>query len=216
MNRSVRAAVTLVVAGVSLVALSTVSGAAPPDNGQRDAQVNFWATDRGACEADFTIENHTNVTTYTIDWRIDGEAGRDIGVGFDVYRTGTPNMSSKALSPTWPDEVPENTPENRTMLSGLPAVSATYTQDLKNIIAGWNPALPNPDADTHTVEYRMVLGPPGNNGQTPSELPEWIGDRAWHTVTVTGCNPPPETGSLGSSSWLGSIFGGSTGSINGS
>lgn len=206
MNRSVRAPVVLAVASGAVLALSTVSGAAPPDNGQRDAQVNFWAKDLGRCTAEFTIENHTNVTTYTIDWRIDGESGRDIGVGFDIYRTGTPNMASKAASPTWPDEVPTNTPENRTMLSGLPAVLATYQQDLKNL-NGWNPPLPNPDADTHEVSYRMVLGPPGNNGQTPTETPEWLGNRAWHTVTVSGCNPPPDTGSLGSAGSLGSIFG---------
>lgn len=211
MRKSVHTAFALTVAGGSLLALSTVSGAAPADNGQRDAKVNFWAEDLGGCKAEFSIENRTNVLSYTLDWRIDGEEpdGRDIGVGFPIWRTGTPNMTGKAISPTWPDEVAENTPENRTMVSNREPVLATYVQDLKNIVAGWNPPLPNPGADTHVVQYRMVLGPPGNNGQTPDEKPEWLGDRAWHSVTVTGCNPEPDTGSLGS---IFNLFTGSLGS----
>lgn len=188
----VRVASSLAVAAGSVLALSSapVGATTPPDPGQRTGPVQFWATDLGGCKAEFNIENRTNVTTYTLDWRIDDELpdGRDIGVGFPVWRTGDPNMASKAASPTWPDEVPPNTVENRTMVSDRDPVTATYVQDLKDL-NGWDPGLPNPDADTHTVAYRMVLGPPGNNGQTPTETPEWIGDRQWHTVTVTGCNP---------------------------
>jgi hypothetical protein len=85
-------------------------------------------------------------------------------------------------------------------------VLATYTQDLKNIApTSFNPPLPNPEADTHKVDYRIVLGPPGNNGETETGFPEWLGDRAWHTVTVTGCNP--STGGTGSASLLPGIFG---------
>ncbi|SEK33803.1 hypothetical protein SAMN05444583_101396 [Rhodococcus maanshanensis] len=198
MVASVRMTAALAVAAGSILALSAPAPAAPPDEGQRTGPVQFWAKDLGSCKAEFAIENRTNVTTYTIDWRIDDEVpdGRDIGVGFPIWRTGDPNMASKADSPTWPDEVPPNTPENRTMVSDRDPVTATYVQDLKNL-NGWNPGLPNPEADTHTISYRMVLGPPGNNGQTPTETPEWIGDRQWHTVTVTGCNPTtPGGGSL--------------------
>ncbi|MCX5046571.1 hypothetical protein OG921_25700 [Aldersonia sp. NBC_00410] len=203
-NRSVRISAATVVAAGAILGLAQAPAGAAVDNGQRTGPVQFWATDKGGCKAEFNILNSTNVTTYTIDWRIDDEAGRDIGVGFDVWRTGTPNMASKAASPTWPDEVPENTVDNRTMVSDRDPVLATYVQDLKNINASWNPALPNPDANTHKVDYRIVLGPPGNNGQTPDEKPEWLGDRAWHTVTVTGCNP--STPSTGSADLLPSLF----------
>lgn len=196
-------------AGAIVTLAGAPAGATPPDPGQRTGPVQFWAKNLGDCQATFFIENQTNITSYTIDWRIDDELpdGRDIGVGFPIWRTGTPNMASKAASPTWPDEVPPNTPENRTMVADRAPVLAEYVQDLKNIVAGWNPPLPNPDANTHKVAYRMVLGPPGNNGQTPTETPEWIGDRQWHTVTVTGCNPT-SSGSLDSGSLdFGSLFG---------
>ncbi len=198
-NNPVKVSAALAVAAGTLLALSAVpaAGAQEVDNGQRTGPVQFWAKDLGGCKAEFSIENRTNVTTYTIDWRIDDEEGRDIGVGFPVWRTGTPNMASKSELPSWPDGgAGENTPENRTMVSDRDPVLATYVQDLKNITASWNPALPNPEADTHKVDYRIVLGPPGNNGQTPDGNPEWLGDRQWHTVTVTGCNPPATGGSL--------------------
>lgn len=194
-----RATATLALAAGAALTLSTApAGADEPDNGQRTGPVQFWAEDGGDCTAQFNIENRTNVTTFTIDWRIDDEVpeGRDIGVGFPIWRTGTPNMASKAASPTWPEEVEENTPENRTMVSDRDPVLATYVQDLKHFTGSWDPGLPNPDADTHVISYRMVLGPPGNNGQTPTETPEWIGDRQWHTVTVTGCNPATSGGSV--------------------
>lgn len=196
----VRVTAALALAAGTILTLSHApAGAEEVDNGQRTGPVQFWATDKGDCQAEFNIENRTNVTTYTIDWRIDDEVpeGRDIGVGFPVWRTGTPNMASKSDLPSWPDGgAGENTPENRTMVSDRDPVLATYVQDLKNINATWNPALPNPDADTHKIDYRIVLGPPGNNGQTETGTPEWLGDRAWHTVTVTGCNPPASGGSV--------------------
>ncbi|WP_084436170.1 hypothetical protein [Aldersonia kunmingensis] len=204
-NRSVRISAAAVVAAGAILTLTQAPAGAAVDNGQRTGPVQFWATDLGGCKAEFNIENRTNVTTYTIDWRIDDEEGRDIGVGFDVWRTGTPNMASKAASPTWPDEVEPNTPENRTMVSDRDPVLATYVQDLKNINASWNPPLPNPEANTHKIDYRIVLGPPGNNGETESGFPEWLGDRQWHTVTVTGCNPG--SGGTGSANFFPSLFG---------
>lgn len=199
-RKALSAGAFVIAMGCGLAAVPGVASAVPAA-GTPEGAVTFSAKDLGNCEAEFTIVNKTNVSTFTIDWRIDDEPGRDIGVGFDVFRTGSPNMAGKAISPTWPDEVPENTVENRTMVSDREPVTAVYTQDLKNL-NGWNPALPNPDADTHKVDYRMVLGPPGNNGQTPDGTPEWLGDRQWRTITVTGCNPPADTGSLGS---LGSL-----------
>lgn len=189
--------------GFGMVSLAG-SASAVPAAGEPEGAVTFSAKDLGNCEAEFTIVNKTNVTSYTIDWRIDDEQGRDIGVGFEVWRTGNPNMSSKAEAPSWPDGgAGENTAENRTMVSDRAPVTATYTQNLKNL-NGWNPDLLHPDADTHKVDYRMVLGPPGNNGQTADGTPEWLGDRQWRTITVTGCNPPA-TGSLASLDVFGSL-----------
>lgn len=190
--------------GFGMVSLAG-SASAVPAAGEPEGAVTFSAKDLGNCEAEFTIVNKTNVTSYTIDWRIDDEPGRHIdGVPFEIWRTGSPNMSSKAELPSWPDGgAGENTESNRTMVSDRDPVTATYTQDLKNL-NGWNPDLQHPDADTHKVDYRMVLGPPGNNGQTPDGTPEWLGDRQWRTITVTGCNPPA-AGSLGSLDVFGSL-----------
>ncbi|GAC78730.1 hypothetical protein SAMN04488550_2855 [Gordonia malaquae] len=204
----IRTLTSTVLAAGALTAVATGPADAVPAPGSPEGAVTFSAKNLGACKAEFTIVNKTNVTTYTIDWRIDDEPGRDIGVGFDVWRTGTPNMASKAALPSWPDGgAGENTVENRTMVSNREPVTATYVQDLKNIVAGWNPPLPNPDARSHRVDYRIVLGPPGNNGQTPDEKPEWLGDRAWRHITVTGCGAT--TGSSGSAdNTFGSLGGG--------
>ncbi|NLG47113.1 hypothetical protein [Gordonia sp. (in: high G+C Gram-positive bacteria)] len=200
---------TLVVAALAAGTLSSVAtGAADavPAAGSPEGAVTFSAKNIGHCKAEFTIVNKTNVTSYTIDWRIDDELpeGRDIGLPFPVWRTGDPNMASKAALPSWPDGgAGTNTESDRTMVSDRAPVTATYVQDLKNL-NGWNPGLPNPDAATHKVSYRMVLGPAGNNGQTADGKPEWLGDRQWRSITVTGC--AGGGGSLDSGS-LGDLFG---------
>lgn len=219
---------TAALLGAGLTTTAAVAHAA--DGGQRTGPVQFWATDLGDCKAEFTIVNTTNVTSFTLDWRVDDEPLRTVeGIPFDIGRTG--GMHSTVLQgPRWPDDigtVGENTVENRWMVSDRAPSTATYVKDLKHITDGYNPGLPNHEADTHTVAYRMVLGPPMNNGETPDGNPEWIGDRTWHSVTVTGCNPsnPPEPepdagslanifGSLGSSEGSGST--GSLASLGGS
>ncbi|MGB3696348.1 MAG: hypothetical protein WBA05_02835 [Gordonia sp. (in: high G+C Gram-positive bacteria)] len=208
-----RTFIAATVAAGTLGSIGVGTAHAVPAAGSPEGAVTFSAKNLGGCKAEFTIVNKTNVTTYTIDWRIDGEAGRTVAdIPFEIWRTGSPNMSSKAELPSWPDGgAGENTVENRTMVSDRAPVTATYTQDLKNL-NGWNPPLPNPEAATHLVEYRMVLGPPGNNGQTADGKPEWLGDREWRQITVTGCADRPGgdgslgTGSLGSGS-LASLFG---------
>lgn len=213
------AAATIAVVGLGISSATAIANA--QDIGQRTGAVQFWAEDLGDCKVEFTIRNTTNVTSFTLDWRIDHEELRMIPTvpWFAVGRTG--GMHSTVLDgPRWPDDIGtqgENTVDNRWMKSGLPASETSYVKDLKNITDAYNPALPNPDADTHVVSYRMVLGPSGNNAETPSNTPEWIGDRRWHSVTVTGCNPtdPPEPGSLANVfGSLGSSEGsGSTGSL---
>lgn len=204
---------TATLLGAGLTTTAAVATAA--EGGQRTGPVQFWAEDLGNCKAEFTIRNTTNVTTYTLDWRIDDEPLRTVdGIPFDIGRTG--GMASTVLEgPRWPDDIPTegpNTVDKRWMVSDRAPSTKTYVQDLKDITGTYNPPLPNPESDTHTVSYRMVLGPPGNNGQTQDENPEWLGDRQWHSIEVTGCNPPvdpPATGSL--AGFLGSL--GSVGSL---
>ncbi|MFD4180575.1 hypothetical protein [Rhodococcus sp. NPDC058514] len=193
---------TLVFAvGATIALTGGVALAADPDPGQQTGPVRFSAVDKGDCNAFFTIDNQTNITTYTIDFRIDDEplTGPDWGSGITGRTAG---LHSTANFPTWP-EFP-NTPETP-MVNDRETVTATYTVNLKTGLKPTDPPLPNPDADTHKLDYRMILGPPGDLGQGG---PEWIGDRQWHTTTITGCNPPAgsvDFGSLDLGS-LGSLF----------
>lgn len=205
---------TLVAAAVAAGTLSSIAAGtadAVPAAGQPEGAVTFSAKNLGHCKAEFEIVNKTNVTSYTIDWRIDDEVpgGREIAnVPFPIWRTGSPNMASKAELPSWPDGgAGTNTELDRTMVSNRDPVTATYVQDLKNLTGSWT--LPNPEAATHQVAYRMVLGPPGNNGQTPTGMPEWLGDRQWREITVTGCADDGDGGGAGSLSGgsLGELFG---------
>lgn len=176
---------TVAAAGLAFSIAPGVAQAA--DNGQRTGPVQFWAENLGNCKVKFTLTNETNITSYTLDWRIDDEPLRDVDYAdFQVGRTGGMHTTVED-APRWPDDIPtmgENTMDNFWMERGRPLSTVTYTKDLKNISDSYNPPLPNPDAATHDVAYRMVLGPPGNLGQGG---PEWLGDREWHHVTVTGC-----------------------------
>lgn len=190
-------AATLTIAGLMGAG---AAAAAPPDPGQTEGPVRFVAADKGDCNVQFNIDNNTNITSYTIDFLIDNEpAWRDTWeteVGL-VGRTA--GLHSVADAPSFPEN--PNTPETP-MVKDRETKSVSYVLNLKTGLKPGDPALPNAEADTHTVQYRMVLGPPGNLGDGG---PEWIGDRQWHEVTVTGCNPS-SSGSSGSS--VGSIFGG--------
>lgn len=180
---------------VASLSLALAAGAITPALAGADPvepAVQSSARDLGNCEVEFSVTNTTNVTTFTIDWRIDDEELREIsGVNFPVGRTG--GMHSTVLAgPRWPDDVDtegENTVEKRWMRSGLEPSTATYTRDLKNLTDSYNPPLPNPGAAEHSVDYRIVLGPPGNNGELQWGDREWLGDREWKSVTVTGCAP---------------------------
>ncbi len=200
MNKATTAVLAAAIGMGAAWAGAGVADAGPVAPGEPEGAVVFSAKNLGNCKVEFEILNKTNITSYTIDWRIDDEAGRDIGVGFDIYRTGGISAKVQEGQPSYPDggiAEGDNTAQNRVLRSDLEQTKATYVRDLKNLPGppAWNPDLPNPDADTHKVSYRMVLGPPGNNGQTPDEKPEWLGDRQWREVTVTGCNSPiPDPG----------------------
>ncbi|WP_232719398.1 hypothetical protein [Gordonia metallireducens] len=158
------------------------------DNGQRTGPVQFWAENLGNCKVKFTLTNETNITSYTLDWRIDDEPLRDVDYAdFQVGRTGGMHTTVEDY-PRWPDDegsMGANAPDNIWMVKDRPVSTVSYIKDLKNLNdSPYNPPLPNPEAATHDVAYRMVLGPPGNLGDGG---PEWLGDRNWHHVTVTGC-----------------------------
>ncbi|TJZ74388.1 hypothetical protein FCG67_22240 [Rhodococcus oryzae] len=199
-HRPYRLPTVALAAGAAIALTGGVALAAELDPGQTTGPVRFSAVDKGDCNAFFTIENQTNITTYTIDFRIDDEplTGPDWGQTPPGPTGRTEGLESKAEFPTWP-EFP-NTPETP-MVKDRETVTATYTLNLKTDLDPTDPPLPNPAAGTHKLDYRMVLGPPGNLGDGG---PEWIGDRQWHTTTITGCNPPAGSADFGS---LGSLFG---------
>lgn len=206
MNRIMTTAVAMAVgAGAACASMGPADAAGGA--GEPEGAVTFSAKNLGSCKVEFEIVNKTNITSYTIDWRIDDEAGRDIGIGFDIYRTG--GIHANAAAPSYPDggiAEGDNTADNRVLVSNRAPVTATYIRDLKNLPEGaWGGPVPNAGADTHKVAYRMVLGPPGNNGQTPDEKPEWLGDREWRDVMVTGCNSPAGGGSSSGSLDFGSL-----------
>lgn len=211
MNRTMkRLPVLVAAAGSTLLLTGGLAGAAEPDLGQTEGPVRFVAVDKGDCNVEFAIDNNTNITSYTIDFRIDDEdlTGPDYGQTPAGPTGRTSGLHAEAASPSYP-EYP-NTPETP-MVKDRETVSVSYLRNLKTDLKETDPPLPNADADTHKLDYRMVLGPPGNLGDGG---PEWIGDRQWHSVTVTGCNPttePPAGGSLDFESLdlgsLGSIFG---------
>ena len=146
------------------------------------------AVDNGNCTVTFSMDNRTNSTFYTMDYWIDGEplTGQDFGTGPTGRR---PPLTSGVAegTPVW------------TQGSGIPfradiepPFRTEALVDLKTV-----ENLPNPDAATHVVHYRVVLGP-----ENQHHVPE-------KTVTVTGCAAQPGTGSAGSSMFPHDIFGSS-------
>lgn len=176
----------LAAAGMGLSVAPGVAQAA--DEGQRTGPVQFWAEDLGDCKVKFTLYNETNITSYTVDYITDDTQSELRTTSAAPFPYGRIAGNTIADSPAWPDDIPtmgQNEPGNIWMVKDrTPGKTATYVKDLKNLTDNYNPPLPNPDAATHKISYRMVLGPAGNLGDGG---PEWIGDRQWHHMTVTGC-----------------------------
>ncbi|MDS1113583.1 hypothetical protein RD149_07350 [Gordonia westfalica] len=112
------------------------------DNGQRTGPVQFWAENLGNCQVKFTLTNEPNITSYTLDWRIDDEPLRDVDYAdFEVGRTGGMHTTVED-APRWPDDIPtmgENTMDNFWMERGRPLSTVTYTKDLKTISDSYPP-----------------------------------------------------------------------------
>lgn len=172
-----RTSSALAIAGaIAIIAPGSASAAGP------GLEAN--AVDNANCTVTFSIENRTNSTYYTMDYWIDDEplTGQDYGTGPTGRR---PPLASGVApgTPTW------------TAGGGVPfradiepPFHTETTVDLKAV-----ENLPNPDAATHVVHYRVILGP-----ESQHHVPE-------KTVTVTGCAAQPGTGSAGSSNF--NIFG---------
>ena len=187
--------------------LSPSLAAADPVD-QPAAALTTSARDLGNCQVEFSITNTTNVTSYTLDWRIDDEPLRtNPDIPFPYGRTGgmSATVDPGYDGPIFPRdaETRPNTEQDRWMRSGLTPSTATYTKDLKNITDSYNPALPNPDNDVHVVRYRLALGPAGNNAEPQWGDREWLGDRDWKTVVVTGCAPEPDPNEDDDTPWSG-------------
>ncbi|TSD99552.1 hypothetical protein FOS14_12340 [Skermania sp. ID1734] len=153
---------TIAVGGV-LVSMPDIGSAASPG-------LDTGAQNNGDCTVTFAIDNRTNATTFTMDYWIDDEplTGKNYGTGPTGRRPPLTSGIAQA-TPPWPQY-----PYARNI---SPAFQTTQKVDLKTVAN-----LPNPDAATHTVHYRIILGP---------ESQDFVAEK---TVTVTGCpNPPAPT-----------------------
>lgn len=154
----------LVAAGGLALVSPALSSAAP------GPALEINAVDGGACNVTFSIENRTS-RSYSMDYWIDNEplTGQDYGTG----PTGRVVLAAGVAPGTPPS------PYRRDI---DPPFHTEKLVDLKTVAN-----LPNPDAATHVVHYRIILGP---------ESDDLIRDAK--TTTVTGCGTPG-TGSSGSS-----------------
>ncbi|MFF0818600.1 hypothetical protein ACFYVR_26150 [Rhodococcus sp. NPDC003318] len=106
-----------------------VAAAQEPDLGQTTGPVRFVAVDKGGCNVEFTIDNNTNITSCTIDFRIEDEAltGPDYGQTPTGPTGRASGLHAEAMSPSYPEY--ENTPETP-MVKDLETVSVSYVRNL--------------------------------------------------------------------------------------
>lgn len=141
-----------------------------------DPATEISAVSNAPCKVTFSIVNRTNSKSYTIDFRVDGEAltGQDYGSG----KTGRISVHSEVA-----DGTAVFTPGVTPYVSNLAPVTSSKTEDLKAL------GYPEKTSDQHyVVEYRMILGP-----SAAHRHPEW------RSVNVAGCkkvSPLPGSGSL--------------------
>ena len=168
-------AVALPLAMMSAMAMTSPAVAASPGT-------DISASSPGPCEVTFQIVNRTNSTSYTIDFRVDGEplTGPNYGSG----PTGRLSVHS---------EVAPGTPIFQPGVVGyrndLPPFTSSKTENLHTL--GYPDKLPT---ETYNVEYRMILGP-----NSPDRHPNF------QSIQVPGCALPGlSTGSAqGSNSLIG-------------
>jgi hypothetical protein len=164
-----RIAATMLATGVGMGLAGGVAGAEPSN---QELPVRYDANGTDRCSVDFTIENDTNSNAYEIDFRVDGEE----------ISTGDEGSGPLARRAGLIANVHEDAPKGGYSSTG-PTEFTAYSVKLgtpEQLVT-----LPNPLSDTHTVEYRMILGPEAGHR-----------DGDWHEVTISGCNPI-QSGSAG-------------------
>lgn len=202
---------------MGLAVSPAIASAADGESGWRTPPVQWFADGNDNCEVDFTILNSTNARTYAIDYIVDGEDPKEIegaanitGTTFDMNMSGTIIPRTVGRIGTFAYAAVPAFPDGGYITNRDPADPAQ--QITKKINIGELPDLPNPELDTHTITYQMVLGPENKDkGWDPEEK-----TFAKFTTTVSGCAEAEDedNGSLGSGSGSGS--GSSFGSVFGS
>ncbi len=182
MNRYSRLA--LPACAAALVAATVPAVAAAQDS----PGIEVSASSPGPCLVTFQMDNRTNSTFFTLDFRVDNEP-----LGPDDFGTGPVGPRSVRSeiapdTPPWPGNPYRNDIE--------PPFTSTKTEDLE--ARGYPP---KPPTETYLVEYRVILGPEAN---------DYVEE--WQSIEVPGCKETSggtldfgslDFGSLGS---LGSMF----------
>ena len=198
------------VSSATLASATVLGGAGVASAQQDEGPVQFSATGNDNCEVVFTVQNQTNSKFYQIDYQIDSEFdGHGGGTWAERMHDAAQDSGTRwGVSSGIADDTEEFDPGEVGYVYDLDPVTSTLTVNLRDLAD-----LPNPDADEHTIEYRLIWGP-----HTPHR-----DDANVYETTVTGCEEPtgPGAGSVGSLDLLGSLesfissidFGGSLGSL---
>jgi hypothetical protein len=157
----------LATAGLALGLTAPAAGAQTQGVGG-SAVMRYAASGGTDCTVTLQMWNGTN-GAYTIDFLVDDQApfGPDYGTGQTGYRwTG-------ALNPPQFSIVEPKVAYNK----AYPLLESSRTFNLLAL----SPQIPNRDSDTHTVRYRVILGPAtADRGPLPAS--------GWYETQVSGCH----------------------------
>ena len=152
-----------IAASGALAAVTILGGAGVAAAQQDEGPVRFSAEGNDQCEVTFTIENETNSRYYTIDFMVDDEFTYwQEDSHYSVTRFA---LSSDAETPLFPEDT-------NSYAADRDPVTSERTIDLRDLYNR-----PNPDADEHTISYRMIRGP----------VTAHRDDESVYTTEVSGC-----------------------------
>lgn len=144
----------------------TAPAHAQPADAKGSAVVKYLAEGGTDCTVKVTMWNGTN-GPYAVDFVVDDQQptwGPDWGTGTTGYV-----FQGSRNQPTWPNSSPYN--------NTFPLLESSRTFDLLAL----SPQIPNRDSDTHTVRYRLILGPvTADRGPLPAS--------GWYETQVSGCH----------------------------